>query len=134
CRGDVLELVATVPPLIMSEVEVVEAVCSRKRKRSGVWNLFDRSCAASSKCLVCGAILKTPINTTMPLLNHLRGHPGARKDYESTAAAAEQRNAPKSNQASMMPALKPTLSNQSVRARELTKKIDSCIFVKMCSV
>ncbi|KAG0441458.1 hypothetical protein HPB47_015943 [Ixodes persulcatus] len=84
---------------------------------------FDRSCAASSKCLVFGAILKTPTNTTTPSLNHLKRHPGARKAYESAAAAEEQCNAPKSKNASMMPAFKPRLSNQSVRARALTKKI-----------
>ncbi|KAG0442655.1 hypothetical protein HPB47_015647, partial [Ixodes persulcatus] len=74
-------------------------------------------------CLVCGAILKTPTNTTTPLLNHLKRHAGARKEYEGAAAVAEQRNAPKSKNASVMPAFKPRLSDQSVRARALTKKI-----------
>ncbi|KAG0421969.1 hypothetical protein HPB47_002183 [Ixodes persulcatus] len=93
------------------------------RKRSGVWKFFDRSRAASSKCLLCGAILKTPTNTTTPLLNHLKRHPGTRKEYESAAATAEQRNAPKSKKASMMLAFKPRLTNQSVGARAQTKKI-----------
>ncbi|KAG0420211.1 hypothetical protein HPB47_003611 [Ixodes persulcatus] len=102
----------------MSEVEVVEAGSSSRTKLSGVCKFFDRSCAPSSKCLVCGAILKTQPNTTTPL---------ARKEYESGAATAEQRNAPKSKEASMMPAFKPRLSNQSVRARALSKKIGSFI-------
>ncbi|KAG0427233.1 hypothetical protein HPB47_025740, partial [Ixodes persulcatus] len=91
CRGDVSELVATAPPLSMSEVEVVEAGSSSKRKRNGVWKFFDRSCAASSKCLVCENANKHDD----ALLNHLKCHSGARKEYESAAAAAEQRNAEK---------------------------------------
>ncbi|KAG0421190.1 hypothetical protein HPB47_002913, partial [Ixodes persulcatus] len=47
----------------------------------------------------------------------------ARKEYESAAAAAEQRNAPKFKDESMMAGFEPRLSNQSVRARALTKKI-----------
>ncbi|KAG0431413.1 hypothetical protein HPB47_021810 [Ixodes persulcatus] len=92
----------------MSEV-VDDAGSSSKRKRSGVWKFFDRSCAASSKFLMCGAILKTPTNTTTPLLNHLKRHPGAHNEYESAAAAPEQCNAPKSKNASVMPAFKPLL-------------------------
>ena len=108
----------------MSEVEA-GSCSSWKKKRSGVWKFFDRSCAGLSKCLVCGAILKTPTNTTTPLLDHLKRHPGAHKEYESAAAAAKQRDAPKSKDghASMMQAFRPRLGSQSVRARALTKKI-----------
>ncbi|KAG0416777.1 hypothetical protein HPB47_006141 [Ixodes persulcatus] len=123
CRGDVSELVASVAPLSMSEVVVIEARSSSKKKRSVVWKFFDRSCAASSKCLMCGALLKTPTNTTTPLLSHLQRYLGVRKEYESATSTAEQRNTLKFKEASMMPVFKPRLSSQSVRTRSLTKKI-----------
>lgn len=90
----VSELAETVSPLSMSEVEIIEAGSCRSESTK-VWNLLNHPSASSSKCLVCGAIVNRPAVPTTPLLNHLKSHEGARKEYESASSAAVQRKVPK---------------------------------------
>lgn len=102
----------------------------QRSPRSAIWNFFDRS-AKTAKCRTCKTCLKTPTGTTTTLVNHLRLHPGPFKEYEKIRASECADSAKKSadnkrsnvSSASTPHHFKPLLSNDSQRAKMLTKKV-----------
>ncbi|KAH8033749.1 hypothetical protein MRX96_031268 [Rhipicephalus microplus] len=61
---------------------------SKRRERSAIW----KTLSSLAQCKTCGATLKTPTSTTSPLVNHLKQHPTAMKEYRVTAAGAPEKD------------------------------------------
>lgn len=102
-----------------------------RKQQSSVWSFFDRTGTGSSKCHTCGCVLMTPTSTTTPLINHLKRHPAAHKEYSSRIAATTttpaSKNAGSRQTTSLCTGFLPQLSANSTRSRELAMKIGSFI-------
>ncbi|KAL1426649.1 hypothetical protein MTO96_018121 [Rhipicephalus appendiculatus] len=66
----------------------------KRKERSAIWKHFVKTSSSSAQCKICGATLQTPTGTTSPLVNHLKQHPTAMKDYRMTAAGAPEKDQP----------------------------------------
>ncbi|KAH6945643.1 hypothetical protein HPB50_009392 [Hyalomma asiaticum] len=64
----------------------------KRRQRSAIWKHFVKTSSSSAHCKTCGAILQTPTGTTSPLVNHLKQHPTAMKEYRMTASGASEKD------------------------------------------
>lgn len=100
--------------------------------RSSIWDFFDRG-ASDATCRTCKMRLKTPTGTTTTLVNHLKRHPNAFKNFEKLRAAegAKKATGPKKTtgtkatdaSAASSSFFKTTLKGDAPRAKLLTKKV-----------